>query len=188
MMLARIQKPVNRAVGIIEITEIHTVCRTYGYARRVKPILRSMDAEGAFICVAVGMNEAGIIRARSNAGLATDAFFLRNQNHFAKFMNVACTGGTTRNARGIVAMITAFAPNLRGERRKCPFRVLYNPIFVVTFGDIVFSFACNNTIHTSYALHCIDNHSESCHDYATSLSIVTKFMFMPVPPISGSTS
>lgn len=82
-------------------------------------------------------------------------------------------------------MVATLAADLHAEVGELTGNFGGNPIAVKTFGNVVFGFTCNDAVHATNALFCINDHCESSHDYAA-LSMVTKLMFIAVPPINGS--
>ena len=61
-------------------------------------------------------------------------------------------------------------------------RLFCNPIAAVAFRHAVLGFAGHDAIMAAHAPAGIDHHAKARHRQA-SVSMVTKFTFMPVPPI-----
>ncbi len=150
-----------------------------------RPTLDAMNAEGAFVRIAVGMNEARVVRAGGQARLAADAFIVRDQHHAAALMHMACAGRAAGNAGRIVAVIAALGADLELHRGIIPMHFFRDPVAAVAFRHAVLGFAGHDAIMAAHAPAGIDHHAIARHRQA-SVSMVTKFTFMPVPPISGS--
>ena len=90
------------------IAEVHAMRWTNRNTGGIETFLYAMNAERALVRVAVGVNEARIVRAGGEACLTADAFIVSDQHHSAAFMHMACAGRATGNAGRIVAMVAAF--------------------------------------------------------------------------------
>jgi hypothetical protein len=187
MILPRCEKFAHLAVRVIEVAEVHAVSRTDGDTCRIQSFFNPMDTECAFISVSVWVNKACIVWTRGNTCFAANALIMGHKNNAAEIVYVTCPGRAAINTRRIIAMITPFSPDFHMKIRIFTAHILHNPIAVECFGNIVLGFASNNAVHAADAFFRIDHHSKACHNYP-STSMVTKFTFMPVPPMSGSVS
>jgi hypothetical protein len=108
MMFAGLQHPVDFAVRILEIAEIHTPCWAYGDTSRTQSFLHAMDTKSAFIGISIRMDEPGIVRTRSNACFASDTYIVLNQDYSAKVMDMTRAGRTAIHTRRTIAVIAPF--------------------------------------------------------------------------------
>ena len=173
---------------IIHVTEIHTFCRADRNTGRKFSILQAMITKSTFINIPVGMYIPCIIRAGYYTGAAADAFIFRNLYDAPLFI-MAGTGGAASYARRIITLITAFRTDLEMQIRIDAVVDLPDPIAGISYRNIVFSLAGNNTVTATDTFPCINGHCKS-HDFA-SFSLVNlnfiKFPRIPVPPMTGST-
>jgi hypothetical protein len=88
----------NFGIGIIQVTEIHTLGRAYAYTSRIFSLTDTMNTECAFINITVRVRIAGFIRAGLNAGPTTNTFMVGYKDDTSVF-DVACTGGATSHTR-----------------------------------------------------------------------------------------
>jgi hypothetical protein len=186
MAASRAEQARNSAVRILKIAEMHAMRRTHGDAGGIQSFLHAVHAEGAFIRITLRMDEACIVRTRRHAGFSADAGFMMNEHHAAALMNMACACRAAVNTRRIPAMVAPLAADLREKRGESASRIIGYPVAIEAFRDLVFGFAGNHAIHASHTLSRIDDHSVTRHDSVSSGSNITKFTFMPVPPIRGS--
>ena len=62
MIWAGIQKAVDFTVKIIQISEVHASRRADRHASRVEPLFYPVDAECAFVCISIRMDEPRVVR------------------------------------------------------------------------------------------------------------------------------
>lgn len=183
---ACLKKPVCLAVRVLQVAERHATRRADRHARRLQALLDTVDTECALVRIPLRMDEAGVIRAGGDACFAAAALVMMHEHDAASFVNVAGAAGAAVNTRRMLTVIAPLAPDLHMQDRQCARGFVHDPVSVESFGDAVFRLASRDAIHASNAPGCVDDHPESRHAYASPVSKVTKFTFMPVPPISGS--
>jgi hypothetical protein len=165
MVVAGLQQPRNVAIWILKIAERHAVCRTDGDTRRIKSLLDTVDAERAFVSVAIGMDEPRVVGTRGNTSLAANAHVVLDEYDSTKVMDVTRTGGATIDAGWIAAMITPLRSDLHVKRWIFSLHLIFDPIPIQPFRNTVLGLARHNAIHTANALRSIDDHSESSHGW-----------------------
>jgi hypothetical protein len=165
MVIARLQQPRHFTVGILEISEEHASRRADGHTGRIKSLLDTVDAERALIGIAVGMDEPRVVGTRGNTSLAANTHVVLDEYDAAKVMNVTRTGGATIDAGWIAAMITPLRSDLHVKRWIFSLDLIFNPISIQPFRNIVLGLARHNAIHAANALRSIDNHPESSHGW-----------------------
>ncbi len=105
MIRTRGEQPTYFSFGIVHVTEVHAMRWTNRNTRRIETFLYAMDTEGTFIHIAVGVNEARVVRAGGDTGLTADALVVSHQYYSATIMNVTCASWATGNTGRIIAMI-----------------------------------------------------------------------------------
>jgi len=148
----------NLAVRIVDVAKRHAARRAYGNTCRIETLFHAVNAERAFVSIAVGMNEPGVIRTCCDARLAADAQLFCHQDHASAVMNVTCPRRTSFDARRFVALIAAFRPDLHVERRPRSPDILDDPVPVVSLGDVVLRLACHDAVHAADAFGSVDDH------------------------------
>ena len=184
-MRARVQQLAHLGLRIVQISEVHAVRGADGNAGRIEAALDAVDAEGTFVGIAVRMDEACVIWARRQTGFTADTFIVGHQHHAARLMHVAGAGRAAGDAGRIVTVIASLRTDLHLQRGKRAVDLFRDPVTAIALGNAIFGFAGHHSVVTTHTSPRIDNHGETGHRQ-TSVSRVTKFTFIPVPPINGS--
>lgn len=171
--------------GIVKVSEVHAVGRADRDAGWILSLLHTVNTERALVGIAVRVNEAGIVGTGGKTGFAADTFIVIDEHHAAAFVDVTGSRWAAIHAGWVGAVVAALGADFHTEIRKFPFHGGGDPIAAISFWDVIFCFACNDAIHTSYTSFGIDDHSISSHNYSP-VSKVTKLTFIPVPPMMGS--
>jgi hypothetical protein len=151
------------AVGILQISEVHAVGRAYGNTSWIHPLFDAVNAESAFVHIALRMDKAGVIGTGSHAGFASHALFVMHKDHAAPFMDMTCATGTTINAGRIIAVVAAFAANLGDKSWINACRVIDNPVASEAFRDLILGLAGHDAVHAAHAFLRIYDHAITSH-------------------------
>ena len=101
--------------GVVEVAEVHAAGRADRDAGRVLALLHAVDAEGALVGVALRVDEARVVGAGGEAGLAADALVVVTSTMLAELVDVAGAGRAAGHARRVVAVVAALGADLHRE-------------------------------------------------------------------------
>jgi hypothetical protein len=144
-----VEQSADLAVGIIQISEVHTVSRAYRHAGRIHSFLDTVNTEGALVRITFRMDKTCIVGASRHTGFAADAFLMIDEHDPASLVNVTGAAGTAIYARRIIAVIAAFAADLHMQGGVSPRRVIGYPIPIESVRHMVFGLAGYDAIHAT---------------------------------------
>jgi CBS domain-containing protein len=121
-------------------------------------------AKGALIDIAVRVHdEACIIGAGGDAGLASSALLCRHKHNIGVLPVVTGTGRAIGDTGSMAAVIAAFGTKFGPKMRILASRLLHDPVAIETEGDLVFILAGHNTVAAADACPGINHHRIGGH-------------------------
>src|SRR5512142_16378 len=184
---AAAQQARHGAVRVREVAEGERPRRAGLDARGISPLADAVDAERALVDEARRVDVAGAVGARGDARLAAGALRLRHR-HDAALADVRRARGAGVDAGRGAAVVAALGADLHGEAGEGAAHLLDDPVPEAAVRKVVLGLAGDDAGVAAHAAGGVDRHGVALlrADLLAS-SMRTKFTFMPVPPMMGST-
>ena len=133
------------AFRIVQVAEYPRCPYAGGHARRLFAVLDALLTKSALVGKPLFLvDEAFIVRAGRDTGLAADATIVLQQNHPVILVFVGRARGTVVDARRIVAVIAQFRAKLHAQLGELSLDIFHHPGSELLGRDLVFLFAGNN--------------------------------------------